>query len=642
MNNEITNYCFTISIENNTYYYLFYDEPTYNEFETLIKENPLLDIDKAQKTIEELNTKKNVQIIKLNPDIFTILVYEEKEEYFKKMSLVKNLLNPDKNKDIIIKKILNPDINKYLIIKNHKITNKTCEYKYNISSFFNFFDEKEKNNITIIINNKIHVKYCFITHELYHYCYMNDNFNIIILNNIKEDKIECYGLNNEKENYKNMTITLLLNSDIILSNSAFYSKKITIDNKTKYSLHIGIDDADLLNKTKHNFQNIEYDIMLENEKCIDVIKFKSTKIKILKYIYGKGETDHYILKDCTCAFELLYCNTKFNYQDSYNKIKNTHLNNYCKKSNQLFKNFYNSSMNILLLKKPNLYNLIESNGCIFEIILNVFFMKIIEKIKLVCDDETKFYYLLTHIIKRLPTHNDNILIKNFNDDYVKLNDMHVIFDTGNSANSLIGTNIVNTLNLKKNKTFKMHCVGIAKTSCSYDEYVTIEFKFDTTEPYNINKVYKINAYVDNNPNNKNQILLGQSSNALKQFFDDNYSITFQSKKIQNDLQNTNLNSTKYKVFKTNIEYIFTHNISEILKNTNDMLINLNTYMSEFLVYSRNTLDYTYTETNVIYNNFIALLKEFDEHAETYINHSAYINIGSQNYITIINNFKTYV
>jgi len=223
--------------------------------------------------------------------------------------------------------------------------------------------------------------------------------------------------------------------------------------------------------------------------------------------------------------------SKFNFQNSYDKLKTNE--NYCPESTILFKHIYNTYLTNKLISNYEFYKYLQDNfGNLLEhVLLNNIKLKK-DNILNICNATDKRINILNNVMKRIDTiYNKGILIKNGSNHFIDIESLSpysVIFDTGNSAITTISANLVKILRLKIRKGFEFHTIGVAGESAkiTHNKYVNLELKFvPQNTNINIDKPFKIKAYIDEIPNS-NRILLGQQLEALKLFFDNSYCIGY--------------------------------------------------------------------------------------------------------------------
>ena len=250
--------------------------------------------------------------------------------------------------------------------------------------------------------------------------------------------------------------------------------------------------------------------------------------------------------------------TEFNFQDEYDKFKDklnrmnpdVCPNNILKK--QLIISFYN---NFIVDNIELVINHKNTNGSyIFKKIFDDFLNRIVLNKLIqtnVCTNPIIKSEILDNTIKKIPTtFKENIEIKNGQGQYIPINDISyllpkknqedpkdlkvtetatVIFDTGNALYCFIYRKIVEALQLPVYKTFLVSGKGGSTGNLTSREYVNINmrfrqgvFDFDTEKEFNF-KAYIVDDGI-------RYILLGQRSNSLFKFFEDQYCITHDSLK----------------------------------------------------------------------------------------------------------------
>ena len=255
----------------------------------------------------------------------------------------------------------------------------------------------------------------------------------------------------------------------------------------------------------------------------------------------------------TEIFNLLLFEDIYNYEESYDIFRNKYLQQYCKESNILLKNIYNSIFNLVYIKY-NDFNEFNNSRFIIENLINNEFVKIVPNLPEICENDSKRIELLKNIIKRIPASFDfrdnTIQLKNNDGKFLTIQEMvkigedicidnpetfKIVFDTGNGSDNLIGIDLVKVLGLENSitKTFTIPISGVSDTTDISDQIVNICLKFNDTS-YSINKTYEFKAYIIDNENLKDTLLLGQKlSKGLKEFFDDKYSIYYDYQKEYN-------------------------------------------------------------------------------------------------------------
>ena len=162
------------------------------------------------------------------------------------------------------------------------------------------------------------------------------------------------------------------------------------------------------------------------------------------------------------------------------------------------------------------------------------------KIKALCTDKTSRENILDNVMKKIETtHIKGFLIKDGTGTFIdlsKLSPNKIVFDTGNGSVSFINKDFAQILNLPVKDTFKIITSGVTGDSSESNKYVEIEIKIDDnfTNHKIKDKIYKFKAYIQDK-GIYNILLLGQSANGLKSFFDDSYCIGFNSNRANYEL-----------------------------------------------------------------------------------------------------------
>jgi len=339
------------------------------------------------------------------------------------------------------------------------------------------------------------------------------------------DKIKIFVIKFTINNYK---YELVIQSDIEYLEDNFYIHKqkyysrfnLKINNSTiKFEiigkLKIIKDVHDRTNKTNDMYFNIE---------SINNIQHTIKEFK---------DINNFIIET-------------FNFQNAYDRLKST--NNKCPESTILFKHIYNSFYTQKLINNYEHWLLLHNYlGKILEFELETNINNSGTNIINICSDKDKRQLLLKNTMKRIETtHMKGFLIKNNSNSFIPIESIislatpnkkfKIIFDTGNQALSLINIQFVQALGLTVHKTFKISTESVSGHSTINDEYVDVELKLDSNL-YNIDisKIFKFRAYVQH-VGLEHTLLLGQSANSLKQFFDESYCIGFDEQKSNYDAQ----------------------------------------------------------------------------------------------------------
>jgi hypothetical protein len=172
---------------------------------------------------------------------------------------------------------------------------------------------------------------------------------------------------------------------------------------------------------------------------------------------------------------------------------------------------------------PDIVNIVMKYPYIVELIVSEH-MKNINPIMETWSSEN-FKQHMIDIPKLLPSTIENkfILLKNNNDNFVNPRDeFKVIFDSGNSSITLIGSEIVKQLGLKINKGCVIITSGIGGQAKPCGNYVNITYKFSPDFGNGIDKEYNMLAFIDET-NITDTLLFGHAS-GLDHLFADNFSI----------------------------------------------------------------------------------------------------------------------
>ena len=377
----------------------------------------------------------------------------------------------------------------------------------------------------------------------------NDKYiNLILTNkqNVLEINKETLSLNYIL--YNNNIRIKIFTTDGNYNN--FY--KIAIYKNISRVIYIEIDSRDkiILENDKTNITNykiININKIIIKNKGLDInittnnFTFDFLNIKTLINI--KSIDSYHELNENFELLDLLN-NNDFDYEHSYDSFRDKYLQQICIESNILLKNMYNSVYNLFYINNNDLCNKIKIFGNIYSIIIEKEVIKNTPNLNKICNDENMRIHLLKNIIKRIPARydyrNEDIQIYNNKTNSFELiktinSDFNVLFDTGNATRTIIGKNIVDALGLEVQDFLNISPSGIGG-EVIYDKLSKIKIKF-ITENYSLNNEYEINGYIDES-GHKDTIIIGQSSTkGLKNFFNDNYCISYDKDKIFNDIFN---------------------------------------------------------------------------------------------------------
>jgi len=230
--------------------------------------------------------------------------------------------------------------------------------------------------------------------------------------------------------------------------------------------------------------------------------------------------------------------TIYDYESEYDKFREDNLNSICMGQSVLFKSIYNSLFNLFYIENKDEINKIRNISVFIATYLIrkkllIKFQSINDKLFDICKNNDDRSFLLQNITKKIITTNKDFQIfSKTTENFIDFPDnMKLIFDTGNEANTIIGREIVEILGLEEKDIFITQGHGVGIGASEYDgKYVTVKLKFKSISPFNIkNNEYEFNAIVTSN-SMTNTLLLGQSSKGLKQFFEDNYCIVYNNSK----------------------------------------------------------------------------------------------------------------
>ena len=375
------------------------------------------------------------------------------------------------------------------------------------------------------------------------YCLEIINKSRLIITN--EYKLFILENNNSEYNYKVYILALLddLNKTNFIDNIPGKNSIIIIEIKEGL-LNYRFEGTIIFNgKDENNMRNNKINLTLFTENNI------TTKINI----QNKSIED------------LIYY--KFDMQEYYdNFVKPKKI---CYQSSILYKHIYNSYLTKIYLENQDTFIIVKTFGKIIEKKLENEIDLIKDNIEKICSSNEHRFELLKNVMKRIKTsYQDNIEIKNSQNNWIKINDINlnndkttIIFDTGNSTITMIGSDIIQALGLRTQNSFNLNIAGITKEGIKSNKIVEIELKLVDSD-YNIGKTFKIIGYED--IINKNKILLGQSSEDLKQFFRNSYCIGY----------DTSANDYK-DIFKLYLQQFnkYKNILEEFIKITNQIIFN---------------------------------------------------------------------
>jgi hypothetical protein len=194
------------------------------------------------------------------------------------------------------------------------------------------------------------------------------------------------------------------------------------------------------------------------------------------------------------------------------------------------------------------------------------------------NNDTKKYMTMNEIKKLYKDRNPGV-----NDHE---NNMNVTFDSGNANYSLIGEKLANILNLTLIPIPYSTGQGVSGGPVRYTHITTINIKFNENESHNfdtsydLSKSYIINAYVASG-NMDYTLLLGQSSDGLKRFFDDKYCIYYDHERIYNERW-----------------------LSKTIEKTHDYLLKLNDDIKKLIIDNSTSSFMSFNMTMLTYNTHL--------------------------------------
>jgi hypothetical protein len=208
--------------------------------------------------------------------------------------------------------------------------------------------------------------------------------------------------------------------------------------------------------------------------------------------------------------------------------------NFCIESNILNKSIYNSIFTDITFTNNKQVILIRDNfGYILQHIMVSRLLSNKDNIKEICSNDMERHILLGNTMKRLnTTYTDEFIIKDKTGKFVNIkNAGTLIFDTGNASVCIVGIDFLKKLGYGE-KDFKpmltTETSGVGKGSVSYNKYVELTIKIDPiNKNTSLDKEYSFVAFVGMETL-QDTLLLGQSAQSLRQFFQDSYCIGYNS------------------------------------------------------------------------------------------------------------------
>ncbi len=500
-----------------------------------------------------------------------------------------------------------------------------------------------------------------------------DITNMVSLFALRRNKFSSYRILNEinltNENHSvelqvdNGFITVDFNptsneitSTIRPNNNSIYTSELNLNNKTKKFIIIRRTDTEIYQFTI----TANYETGLNQTNYIETTTPANFSITINK----NGQTDLFegevtirLEVSPTCNFDFTInkinnenCSFKFitnsvesfflkdfNFQESYDRMKESRYNA-CIESTLLNKHIYNTLYtNESLNNSAQLLNTLNRYGGILEEILKYKYTNN-TNIRNICSNENERKKILKNVMKRINTtfKEDEFLIKNSSDRFITLtqlnlnsvidnSDFKIVFDTGNSSVTTIGIDLVAALGLREKHIFDTKSFGVTGHSSINNTYVDVELKMN---PNNTNislesdKIYKFKAMVTHN-SLKNTLLLGQSAEGLKSFFDNSYCVGFNFLRQKSD-QEMNEIKEQLNIFLRNIFEILCITVYLFLSakyNTIDVRL-LNTFTKQIVIrIFREAQENNNTglpfDPHFSITTLLSSLKDFDENLDSF-------------------------
>jgi hypothetical protein len=361
---------------------------------------------------------------------------------------------------------------------------------------------------------------------------------------------------------------------ILLPNYPFIKIKYDITNNNNLCNHKIKNIGDIIIHGIVSIIKNEYQIYEYNFKIIKVQDEKLKFILIIDQSEFEIDSFDYIHPDLFIPFDFE------NFYDTEVKILNK-----CPESSILLKNITSSILNNLFIENADddieLEKIRTSIDKYSIYVKNKILTKLnSHNINKICRTDDDRQYLLTNIVKKMNTNNDVFIYSNIIKNFIQINTLtipiknnppyNLIFDTGNSNISLIADDLASQLNLPRKKTIPQRGIDVGGMITSYTEIVQVKIKLINNTNYTINdgREYKFYAYIS--PNNRIELLLGQSDNALKDFFKEGYCITYTDNKDIHDSYDitnlANLNIPDYTIASANqVLTNLANNISKCLQ-----------------------------------------------------------------------------
>lgn len=224
---------------------------------------------------------------------------------------------------------------------------------------------------------------------------------------------------------------------------------------------------------------------------------------------------------------------KFDFQKSYDEVIKSKYN-FCIESNILNKSIYNSIFTDISMTNNKQVAIIRDNfGYILQHIMIARLLYYEGNIKEICSNDMERHILLGNTMKRLnTTYTDEFIIKDKSGNFVNIGKAGtLVFDTGNANVCIAGIDFLRKLGYGE-KDFKQMLTtgasGVGKGSILYNKYIELTIKIDPkAKNTSLNKEYTFVAFVGMETL-QDTLLLGQSAQSLRQFFQDSYCIGYNS------------------------------------------------------------------------------------------------------------------